>query len=250
MSLEIHPVCVGRINGLHMPSVTYLRGWGERFDTVFIMFAITGGASPIIVDTGPPDADTVKRLHGHDLIRAVDEHPAAALEKLGIDPAEVRTVINTHLHWDHSSNNDLFPNAEVIVQRSEVDYAIDPVEWHNVMFERLPGVQSPWRRAEDRIRTVEGDTEIAEGVSVIALPGHTPGSQGVLVQGADRRYLLAGDTVNAYVNWEGDATASHIPSGLYTSITDYAASFATIDSLDCEVIPSHDRAVLDHGPFL
>jgi len=249
MSLEIHPVSVGRIDGLHMPSVTYLRGWGERYDTVFIMFAILGGPSPIIVDTGPPDAETVRRLHGHRLLRDEDEHPAAALEKLGVDPAEVRMVINTHLHWDHSSNNDLFPNAEIVVQRAEIEYASDPVVWHNVMFERVPGVVSPWRRTEDRIRIVDGDTDVADGVRVVTLPGHTPGSQGVLVQGSDRRFLLAGDCVNAYANWEGDDTVAHIPSGLYTNILDYADSFDKIESLDCEVIPSHDKAVIAHGVF-
>jgi N-acyl homoserine lactone hydrolase len=99
-------------------------------------------------------------------------------------------------------------------------------------------------RAEHQIRSVDGDVTLAPGISVVPLPGHTPGSQGVLVEGASTRYLIAGDCVYLYENWNGDAEAEHIPVGLYTDPVAYERSLQRIEALDCEVIPSHDALVL------
>jgi N-acyl homoserine lactone hydrolase len=249
MTLSIRALGLGRLVGLHKPTITYMRHWGEFHTSPLIMFVIEGGEHPVVVDTGPLDPDHVWRYHRYKMEQSPQEHPVEALREAGIDPLDVRLVVNTHLHWDHSSNNDLFPNAKVVVQQKELDYARGPLPWHNVAFEHLPGISAPWRRAADRIEVVDGDTEIAPGISVVALPGHTPGSQGVLVQAAQRRYLIAGDCVDTYENWDGDEVAEHIPSGLYTNLHDYHASFTKIESLDCEVIPSHDEIVVKRGLF-
>ena len=84
---------------------------------------------------------------------------------------------------------------------------------------------------------------------MVTLLGHTPGSQGVLVECADCRYLIAGDCVYTYENWAGDAEATHIPAGLYTDLIQHEASFHKIEGLDCEVIPSHDVQVLPRRVF-
>lgn len=249
MALSVRPLGLGRLVGLPKPQITYWRHWGETHESALIMFVIDGAGAPVVVDTGPASVERTHRYHPFTMEQDPDERPEAALAAAGIDPDDVRLVINTHLHWDHSSNNHLFPNARVVVQQRELDYAKDPLQWHNKAFERLPGVEAPWRRAEARILAVDGDAEVAPGIRVVALPGHTPGSQGVLVDGADHRLLIAGDCVDTYENWEGDADADHIPSGQFTNLIEYDASFKKIEKLDCEVIPSHDGAVLQHGRF-
>ncbi len=88
----------------------------------------------------------------------------------------MRIVVNTHLHWDHSSNNHLFPNARVVVQQRELDYARHLVQWHNRTFETIPGLEPAWMKAKDQICPVDGDVSLAPGVSVVTLPGHTPAS--------------------------------------------------------------------------
>jgi glyoxylase-like metal-dependent hydrolase (beta-lactamase superfamily II) len=225
-----------------------MRGWNDHQDLPLISYLILGGEHPIVVDTGA-DVDSAMPLHGIRIEQSESERMESIVASAGIDPADVRIVINTHLHWDHSSKNHLFPHADVIVQRSEVDFAGDPVMWHRRQFEALPGVTAAWRSAEDQIRVVEGDVEVAPGVTVVALPGHTPGSQGVLVEAESKRYLIAGDTVYLYENWEGDQDVPHIPVGLYTDLVAYENSIKRIESFDCEVIPSHDFRVIERGVF-
>jgi glyoxylase-like metal-dependent hydrolase (beta-lactamase superfamily II) len=249
MSLTIHPLHVGTLKDFPTAAITYHRGFNEVHDVAMIMFLITGGPHPVVVDTGTGTVEHTRQAHGYTLDRPADQEPLAVLERAGVDPAEVGTVINTHLHWDHSSNNDLFPNATVLVQEAELAYAVDPLEPNLKAFERLPGHTPSWMRAMGRTRTVAGDVEVFPGLSVVHLPGHTPGSQGVLVQGATQRYLLAGDCVDSHANWEGDATLSHIPSGSFTNLHDFMDSFSKIEDLDCVVIPSHDFQVLDEGTY-
>ena len=63
------------------------------------------------------------------------------------------------------------------------------------------------------------------------------------------RYLIAGDCLYLYENWEGDDQVDHIPVGLYTDLVAYDESLRKIETLDCRVIPSHDFRVLDRQPF-
>jgi glyoxylase-like metal-dependent hydrolase (beta-lactamase superfamily II) len=247
--LTVHPLHVGTLRGFPTPAITYHRGWGERLDVPMVMFVILGGEHPVVVDTGTGTPEFTRAHHGYDLDRPADQEPLAALKQLGVAPEDVGTVVHTHLHWDHCSNDDLFPAAEIIVQKAELGYAVDPLEPNRKAFQRGPGVLPPWVTVLDRIRTVDGDAGLMPGISVVALPGHTPGSQGVLVAGAGGSVLVAGDCVDTYANWEGDGNLSHIPSGSFTDLAAYMDSFRRIEQLGCEVIPSHDTAVLDKGVF-
>ncbi|MYW96222.1 N-acyl homoserine lactonase family protein [Amycolatopsis rubida] len=248
MTRTVTAVSVGRVFGLHKPSLTYSRGWGETLDIPLIMFVIQGDGAPVVVDTGA-DFDRAWQHHRIRMEQTPEERPEAALRSVGVDPGEVEVVVNTHLHWDHSSNNHLFPNARIVVQQREIDYATEPVPWHRRQFECLPGLPAAWHRANDRIDAVDGDAEIAPGVAVVHLPGHTPGSQGVLVTAESQQYLLAGDCIDLYENWAGDDEADHIPSGFFTDLLAYQDSLLRIEKLGCEVVPSHDPLVVERREF-
>jgi glyoxylase-like metal-dependent hydrolase (beta-lactamase superfamily II) len=95
---------------------------------------------------------------------------AGELAAVGVTPAEIGTVILTHLHSDHASGavadgGPAFENARYVLQQTELDAAKGPM---------LDQVVAP---IKDRLHTVDGDAEVAPGVHVHLAPGHTPGHQ-------------------------------------------------------------------------
>jgi N-acyl homoserine lactone hydrolase len=149
------------------------------------------------------------------------------LQRLGVDPGEIDTVILSHVHWDTAANADLFPNAEIVLHEKELAYAETPSS-HDA---DTPGyVGRALRRL--RLRPVTGEQDIAAGVRIVELPGHTPGLIGTLVGNA----LLAGDAVTC----AGDAAAGDIR---YQRGYDERARQSLSRALTlAEVIyPGHDR---------
>ena len=70
-----------------------------------------------------------------------------------------------------------------------------------------------------------------------------------MIEARTRRYRLAGDCIDLYENWEGDAEAEHILWGFFTDIVAYDDSLKRIEKLGCEVIPSHDPLVVERREF-
>ncbi|MGI5237777.1 N-acyl homoserine lactonase family protein [Dactylosporangium sp. CA-139066] len=237
MGLSVTPLLVGAMPDEPIP--------GTCTDLTFLMYVITGGPHPIVVDTATYDAVTVAgRKHGV-LVRPPAQEPAAALAAAGVDPADVRQVVLTHLHWDHCGNNDLFPNAEFVVQREELRYAIAPGAGDDRLFYDMLGLGAPvWLAQIERIAAVDGEARVAEGVRVVPLPGHTPGSQGIVVDTGRGRALIAGDTVPTYHHWR-----ERIPNAVHYDLAVYEQTLRRMEALDCHVIPSHDPRVIAEGPF-
>jgi len=249
-NLLIHPLCVGLFGGPADIDPPPAPGSPpSTYRSAMFMFLVTGGDAPVLIDTGPLDSTAARVRQNRILEQPPELRPDAVLGAHGIDPRDITTVINTHLHWDHCAYNDLFPNAKIYVQRSEVAYAVDPLEQHRVFYDKIPGVTPPWLRSWSQIETVDGDTRLTDDISLLWLPGHSPGSQGVLVHTAGGDYLVAGDTVNSAADWVGDESHRHFAPSLTTSLLDWNSSMERIEQLGCAVIPSHDLALLDQPSF-
>ena len=111
------------------------------------------------------------------------------LRALGLEPADVAMVVISHLHYDHAGGAELFPNSELIVQKDEYAYAHYPASFFAGFYYRknfdLPGY---------RWRLLDGDTELAPGLTVLRSDGHTPGHQSLLVAlPQSGPVILAGD---------------------------------------------------------
>ena len=151
----------------------------------------------------------------------------ARLRGLRIDPASVDMVVLSHLHWDNASNPDLFPSAEIVVHQAELARADDASDADDAtpayLFRALKKL---------RLRAVAGDCEIAPGIRVVQLPGHTAGSIGLCVG----RSLLAGDAVSC---------AQDAVRGVYGADAQSPAqaceSMARALALADLIYPGHDR---------
>jgi glyoxylase-like metal-dependent hydrolase (beta-lactamase superfamily II) len=148
-------------------SFTCGRNQGVRIELPIIAWLIETGTTKIIVDTGT-NAPEHTAEHHKPLIRSKEQELPFALRSLGVDPLGIKTVILTHLHWDHCYNTELFPNAKFIVQWEELRYAIAPLPLHEHAYD-----PEPIRCT--RYTVVNGDQQIANGVWVVCTPGHTPG---------------------------------------------------------------------------
>jgi glyoxylase-like metal-dependent hydrolase (beta-lactamase superfamily II) len=94
-------------------------------------------------------------------------------------------------------------------------------------------------------KVLQGDSQLAEGVMLILLPGHTLGLQGVLVQSETGSYLIVSDAVGVYENWTGNEAMAHIPQGIHWSLEDYFETFSKMEEINAHVLPAHDFRVRD-----
>jgi glyoxylase-like metal-dependent hydrolase (beta-lactamase superfamily II) len=244
-ALKIWPLSTGRFLQAEKSNFTYGVDQGIKIKSPVLMWFIEGSSSRILVDTGVSDPDWASRHH-HPVVRDQQEEPVRALESLGLEAADIDIVVNTHLHWDHCFNNNLFPNARILVQAEEMRYAISPLPCHALYYEsQLIGMTPSWLKSLDRMEAIEGEARIEPGISLIPIPGHTPGFQGVLVELSSGPCLIAGDTCPLFENWEGNDTADHIPPGIHLNLEDCYRSFKKMESLTRRVLPGHDMKVLE-----
>lgn len=171
MAYTIHPVITG-LNATDQGIMTYLRGYGQAIHIPIYVWVIKGGDKNILVDTGLEDFMVPEGLEEELGLKC--EYFEDGLERLGLAPADIDVVIHTHLHNDHCENTAACENAKVYVQKTEAEFMRHPhVLDHRYDPEYLKGAD---------LVELEGEAEIAPGVTVIPTPGHTPGGQSVLVE--------------------------------------------------------------------
>jgi len=130
----------------------------------------------VLVDTG------IKELH--PLTTDLDPHIRPP-EEWSVDLAGIDVVVNTHLHFDHCGGNHLFAGVPVYVQRQELDDALTKDDFTIRAWVEAKGVQYV---------PVDGELELLPGLRLVRAPGHTRGSQVIVIDTGDRPTVLAGDT--------------------------------------------------------
>jgi glyoxylase-like metal-dependent hydrolase (beta-lactamase superfamily II) len=209
----------------------------------YFVWLIRGNGREIVVDTGFSAAMAAKRGRNH--LRC----PTEGLRLLGTDSKTVRDVVITHLHYDHVGNFDLFPEATLHLQDLEMRYATGRYMAHECFrgayeVEDVVGVVR--RVYENRVRFHDGDAEIAPGVSVHLIGGHTMGMQAVRVATRRGAVVLASDASHFYANLEQTR-----PFPIVWSVADMVDGYRKLRALADSaghIIPGHDPLVLERYP--
>ena len=211
----------------------------------YFVWVIRNADRTIVVDTGFDAAEGAKRG------RKVDRAPAAALEQIGVAAGSVEQVVVTHLHYDHAGTLGAFPKARFHLQEAEMAYATGPCMCHN--FLRYPFTVE---HVCDMVRNVysgrvvfhDGDAEIAPGVTVHKIGGHSRGLQCVRVATATGPVVLASDSSHYYENFEKGKVFP-----ITIDIADVLDGYVRLQALagsPRRVVPGHDPLVLKRYPAL
>ena len=209
----------------------------------YFVWLIRGDGREIVVDTGFSAAVAAKR--GRDHLRC----PTAALKMMGVDAARVQDVVVTHLHYDHAGNFDLFPAATLHLQELEMRYATGRYmcsECFRGAFDVEDVVGMVRRVYEGRVRFHDGDAQLAAGVSLHHVGGHTMGLQVVRVATRRGWLVLASDASHFYANLEQER-----PFPIVWSVADMIDGYERMRSLAASpehIIPGHDPLVMHRYP--
>jgi glyoxylase-like metal-dependent hydrolase (beta-lactamase superfamily II) len=187
--------------------------------------------SAVLVDTGFDPAVAARR--GRECLIA----PLEALARVGVE--SVSRVVVTHFHYDHIGNVRAFGDAELLVPARELEFwtgAVDPAFAGHV-----EAAEVEWLAGARPVVFADGD-EVAPGVTALALPGHSPGQVGLLVEAADGPVLLASDAVHFY-----EELPQRTPFWVFTDLDQMRASYdvleAVLERTGALLVPGHDPAV-------
>jgi glyoxylase-like metal-dependent hydrolase (beta-lactamase superfamily II) len=177
---------------------------GQPYNAALKPLLILTPKEKILVDTGMGELpEKYQKLF--NVKRKSQENLRAQLAQHGLRPEDIDIVVNTHLHFDHCGNNELFKNAKVIVQADEYRYAFEPDRFQQVAYMReLFDIKIDYEH-------VHGERQIDDDVFVVPTSGHSIGHQSVIVKADGKNYVYCGDAAPTRENLE----RRNIPGVLY-----------------------------------
>lgn len=226
--------------------LTYRRFPGQKVECpVIAAFIEMSDGEHILFDTGLPPAFLEDRdflpPHQANIVceYTVEDDLRNRLKSAGAEPDDVKVVVNSHFHWDHSGGNYLFPHARFLVQEREYRFAHQPDAFISPAY--TPKLFDIGAQAE----LMPGDQVIAQGILAVSTPGHTPGHQSLLLRlPSGRAIILTGDAMMCPANLD-----PAIPPGNTHTPDQAVASIQRLkglsDFLGGELVICHDPQLWD-----
>lgn len=209
----------------------------------YFVWMIRNRERVIVVDTGFTRDMAVQRK------RTYLRTPSEGLALLGIKAAEVKDVILTHMHYDHVGTFQDFPGARFHLQDDEMNFVTGRHMRHhkfNHSYEVEDVVGMVRLVHQDRVCFYRGSVELAPGISLHRIGGHTMGLQCVRVATARGWVVLASDSSHYYEHME---TGRCFPTTFH--VGEMVEGYDTLRSLaesPRHIIPGHDPLVMERYP--
>ena len=209
----------------------------------YFVWVARGEAGTFVIDTGFDAAAAAER--GRTLTTPVGE----GLARLGVEPASVADVIVTHMHYDHAGNHRLFPAARYHLQDAEMAFCTGRAMTHDALRHAYSGgdvAEMVLKVFGGRVAFHAGDTELAPGLSLHLIGGHTAGMQAVRVWTRRGWLVLASDAAHFYANMDEGR-----PFPIVHDVAKMLEGHRTLKALASAgdlVIPGHDPLVLARFP--
>ncbi len=155
----------------------------------------------IMVDCGfAINEEWGKKYHNPRYMQSEDQSMEKMLAKYDLTADDIKTIVITHSHWDHAMALNRMKNAKIYIQEEDITGAIlSP--WNYKGHASRSGAEIPGEvpyciQAYHQLEVIDGDYDLRPGIKILKFGGHTPGMQGLLVDGENgKRYLLCGDLV-------------------------------------------------------
>jgi glyoxylase-like metal-dependent hydrolase (beta-lactamase superfamily II) len=218
----------------------------EKIEIAMVVWLIRGGNRNILLDSGYHRHTFLKEFPSTDYLR-----PDKAVKLAGVQAEEITDIVISHAHWDHMGGIDLFPKANVWIQKEEYRYytmdawqgggdhgGIDPADVEHLVT----------LNTEGRIRLIDGDNvEIFPGIRAYTGGRHTYASQYLLVDG-NPPFVLASDNVYLYRNLaEHNASATFAESDHAANIAAQSRMIELAGSVE-RIVPGHDALQFQKFP--
>jgi N-acyl homoserine lactone hydrolase len=223
--------------GFERSGLFYGERSAERVPVPIASYLVKTTSGTILFDTGVSPRAVPGLLRNDPQARFEDDDLLVhRLDALGLEPGDVDVVLLSHLHFDHAGGAELFPKSELVVQKDEYAAALYPAPFFEGFYYRknfdLPSY---------RWRLLDGDTELAPGVTVLRTDGHTPGHQSLLVElPSTGPVILAGDCCY----WQEHVDTERVPGVVWSP----SAALQSIKKLKTLARLLHARIFPGHDP--
>ena len=165
----------------------------------YFIWVVRNEHRTILIDTGYDGGEASSRE------RPILIEPREALSRIGIKPDSIEQIVITHLHYDHAGGLAQFPGARLHMQEAEMAYATGPCMCYQALqapFTAGHVCEAVKRVYSGLVKFHDGDGEIAPGLTVHLIGGHSSGLQCVRVMTANGPLVLASDAAHYYENYE------------------------------------------------
>jgi len=217
---------------------------GRSIEFSSTCWLIKRGSQWVLWDTGVPETalndpkgwSTLPKL----IVYHLDKTITSQLAELGLKTGDITYVALSHTHGDHIGNVGLFPNSTILMQRAEYSWIHSP-DGTNDNVNQLKALARKLLGTPKHLQLIDGDTDLfGDGsVTLVSTPGHTPGSQSLLVHLKNSGFIiLSGDVVHLEESFEKNI----VPS----LNTDKAASIASMDKVRRMIATYHAKLFINH----